>query len=258
MVFWTGTLTTAHIEVFHDRITTFADTTADEVLLYAALASNANNKVGRTMSLLLTDADLRLVDMCCVVDREPKDDPIDKAIFESLEKRFGGDKAAKGMLERYRPQAFFPFDAAIKRTVARVLDKETGRTLTISKGLVDKVLSTGEDGAEGGTWDCKDLDQIRGPVRETDAKMGKRGYKTLGLVSECRPIKTTGQPKSETREEVMILNPLFSSLQAVSIDNGPVVFYGIIPMLDPPRHDTAETLRKLQELGITIKMITGR
>jgi len=32
---------------------------------------------------------------------------------------------------------------------------------------------------------------------------------------------------------------------------------GMIPMFDPPRHDTAETIKKAQELGIGVKMITG-
>jgi H+-transporting ATPase len=32
---------------------------------------------------------------------------------------------------------------------------------------------------------------------------------------------------------------------------------GIIPMFDPPRDDTADTIKRIQELGIKVKMITG-
>jgi H+-transporting ATPase len=32
---------------------------------------------------------------------------------------------------------------------------------------------------------------------------------------------------------------------------------GIIPMFDPPRDDTAATIKRIQELGVKVKMITG-
>lgn len=34
-------------------------------------------------------------------------------------------------------------------------------------------------------------------------------------------------------------------------------FVGILPMLDPPRHDTAETISNIRFNGIRVKMITG-
>ena len=46
-------------------------------------------------------------------------------------------------------------------------------------------------------------------------------------------------------------------VQAISIDDEPMKFIGIIPMLDPPREDTKETIGQLKQLGIRIKMITG-
>lgn len=32
---------------------------------------------------------------------------------------------------------------------------------------------------------------------------------------------------------------------------------GIIPMLDPPRHDTATTISRALDLGVVVKMLTG-
>lgn len=32
---------------------------------------------------------------------------------------------------------------------------------------------------------------------------------------------------------------------------------GLLPLFDPPRHDSAETIRKALELGVSVKMITG-
>ncbi|KAL8492971.1 hypothetical protein ACS0TY_024248 [Phlomoides rotata] len=34
-------------------------------------------------------------------------------------------------------------------------------------------------------------------------------------------------------------------------------FLGLLPLFDPPRHDSAETIRKALELGVNVKMITG-
>ncbi|KAI8551336.1 hypothetical protein RHMOL_Rhmol06G0178100 [Rhododendron molle] len=38
---------------------------------------------------------------------------------------------------------------------------------------------------------------------------------------------------------------------------GPWKFCGLLPLFDPPRHDSAETIRKAFHLGVCVKMITG-
>lgn len=35
------------------------------------------------------------------------------------------------------------------------------------------------------------------------------------------------------------------------------IMTGIIPLFDPPRDDTADTIKRIQELGVRVKMITG-
>lgn len=35
-------------------------------------------------------------------------------------------------------------------------------------------------------------------------------------------------------------------------------FLGLLPLFDPPRHDSAETIRRALNLGVSVKMITGR
>jgi H+-transporting ATPase len=32
---------------------------------------------------------------------------------------------------------------------------------------------------------------------------------------------------------------------------------GLLPLFDPPRHDTGDTVRRALELGVSVKMITG-
>lgn len=38
---------------------------------------------------------------------------------------------------------------------------------------------------------------------------------------------------------------------------GPWQFVGLMPLFDPPRHDSAETIRRALNLGVSVKMITG-
>ena len=38
---------------------------------------------------------------------------------------------------------------------------------------------------------------------------------------------------------------------------GPWEFVALLPLFDPPRHDSAETIKKALNLGVNVKMITG-
>lgn len=40
-------------------------------------------------------------------------------------------------------------------------------------------------------------------------------------------------------------------------EGDPWEFVGLLPLFDPPRHDSAETIRKALDLGVNVKMITG-
>lgn len=38
---------------------------------------------------------------------------------------------------------------------------------------------------------------------------------------------------------------------------GPWQFVGLMPLFDPPRHDSADTIMRALNLGVNVKMITG-
>src|SRR2546428_681304 len=44
---------------------------------------------------------------------------------------------------------------------------------------------------------------------------------------------------------------------AVSQDDGPWAFLGILPLLDPPRPDSKSTIARAREYGVQVKMVTG-
>jgi H+-transporting ATPase len=44
---------------------------------------------------------------------------------------------------------------------------------------------------------------------------------------------------------------------AVSVDGGVWEYVGTLPLLDPPREDSAASLRAIKARGVSVKMITG-
>lgn len=58
---------------------------------------------------------------------------------------------------------------------------------------------------------------------------------------------------------LLILLVCLQEVPAKSKDSpgGPWQFVGLLPLFDPPRHDSAETIRRALNLGVNVKMITG-
>jgi H+-transporting ATPase len=69
-------------------------------------------------------------------------------------------------------------------------------------------------------------------VKEVDTGLSSSGYKTLA-VAVCE-----GNARELGESAVW-------------------GFAGLLPMLDPPRHDTPDTIESLQHANISVKMITG-
>ena len=46
--------------------------------------------------------------------------------------------------------------------------------------------------------------------------------------------------------------------KAKESEGGPWQLVGLLPLFDPPRHDSAETIRQALNLGVNVKMITGK
>lgn len=65
-------------------------------------------------------------------------------------------------------------------------------------------------------------------------KFAERGLRSLGVARQEVPAGTKDSP------------------------GGPWEFVGLLPLFDPPRHDSAETIRRALDLGVSVKMITGR
>jgi H+-transporting ATPase len=121
-------------------------------------------------------------------------------------------------LKDYRQTRFVPFDPVSKRTEADVT--RDGATCTVTKGAPQVVIGLCEHdlGSDGD----------RGALRhatDTVAQLAARGYRTLGVARQK--------------------------------DGGPWRLLGLLPLTDPPRPDSADTIRRAGEHGLAVKMLTG-
>lgn len=116
---------------------------------------------------------------------------------------------------------FLPFNPVDKRTAITYIDSN-GNWIRASKGAPEQILNL-----------CQEKEEIAGKVHSIIDKFAERGLRSLGVAYQEVPEQTKESP------------------------GGPWTFCGLLPLFDPPRHDSAETIRRALNLGVCVKMITG-
>ncbi|KAL2661707.1 hypothetical protein AAZV13_03G219100 [Glycine max] len=116
---------------------------------------------------------------------------------------------------------FLPFNPVDKRTAITYIDFD-GNFHRASKGAPEQILDL-----------CQEKDQIAKKVHTIIDKFAERGLRSLAVAYQEIPEKSKDSP------------------------GGPWTFCGLLPLFDPPRHDSAETIRRALNLGVCVKMITG-
>jgi len=116
---------------------------------------------------------------------------------------------------------FLPFNPVEKRTAITYIDSN-GDWHRSSKGAPEQIIDL-----------CELKGDSRKKAHDIIDNFANRGLRSLGVARQTVPEKT--------KESA----------------GGPWEFVGLLPLFDPPRHDSAETIRKALELGVNVKMITG-
>ncbi|ODV58479.1 plasma-membrane proton-efflux P-type ATPase [Ascoidea rubescens DSM 1968] len=124
---------------------------------------------------------------------------------------------ARESLTKYRVLEFRPFDP-ISKKVTSVVQAPSGQVIVCTKGAPLFILRTVEAEADI-------PEEIRENYENKVAEFASRGFRSLGI--------------------------------ARKVGNRPFEILGIMPCLDPPRDDTAETIREAHNLGLRVKMLTG-
>ncbi|CAA2995538.1 plasma membrane ATPase 4 [Olea europaea subsp. europaea] len=116
---------------------------------------------------------------------------------------------------------FLPFNPVDKRTALTYIDSN-GNWHRASKGAPEQILTL-----------CNCKEDLKKKVHATIDKFAERGLRSLAVARQEVPEKSKDAP------------------------GGPWQFVGLLSLFDPPRHDSAETIRRALNLGVNVKMITG-
>ncbi|XP_027168354.1 plasma membrane ATPase 4-like [Coffea eugenioides] len=116
---------------------------------------------------------------------------------------------------------FLPFNPVDKRTAITYFDSR-GDWYRVSKGAPEQIADL-----------CGLREDMKRKLHSIIDKFADRGLRSLAVAQQTVPEKTKeGQ-------------------------GGPWVFVGLLPLFDPPRHDSGETIKRALHLGVNVKMITG-
>ncbi|XP_008393957.2 plasma membrane ATPase 4 [Malus sylvestris] len=116
---------------------------------------------------------------------------------------------------------FLPFNPVDKRTALTYIDSD-GNWHRASKGAPEQILTL-----------CNCKEDFKKRVHAVIDKFAERGLRSLAVARQQVPEKTKESQGT------------------------PWQFVGLLPLFDPPRHDSAETIRRALNLGVNVKMITG-
>ncbi|KAK8618667.1 hypothetical protein V6N13_132651 [Hibiscus sabdariffa] len=116
---------------------------------------------------------------------------------------------------------FLPFNPVDKRTAITYIDSD-GNWYRASKGAPEQILNL-----------CEATQETAEKANAIIDRFAERGLRSLGVAFQEVPERTKESP------------------------GGPWTFCGLLPLFDPPRHDSAETIRRALNLGVCVKMITG-
>ncbi|CAI0420919.1 unnamed protein product [Linum tenue] len=123
---------------------------------------------------------------------------------------------------------FLPFNPVDKRTAITYIDGQ-GNWHRVSKGAPEQIIEL-----------CNLSESAKKKALSIIDKFADRGLRSLavGRQVNINPTKTVPEKTKESA-------------------GGPWQFVGLLPLFDPPRHDSAETIRRALHLGVNVKMITG-
>ncbi|KAL9250801.1 ATPase 8, plasma membrane-type-like protein [Drosera capensis] len=140
------------------------------------------------------------------------------AIDASIVNMLGDPKEARAGIQEIH---FLPFNPVDKRTAITYIDSD-GNWHRCSKGAPEQII---------------DLCELKGETLKRAHSVidsyADRGLRSLAVCKQTVPEKN--------KESA----------------GDPWEFVGLLPLFDPPRHDSAETIRRALDLGVNVKMITG-
>ena len=147
-------------------------------------------------------------------------------------------------IAQYEMLAGIPFDFERRRS-ASIVRGATGQKLLIVKGAVDEVLALCTSVREGGVAVGLDAARRRVLQQQADA-LSRDGYRVL-LVAEKQLAFLDLTPDAIDDDDDDGLRQLESAM----------TLEGLLSFIDPPKEDAAESISRLRDLGVEVKVLTG-
>src|SRR5450432_263907 len=138
----------------------------------------------------------------------------------------------KSTSTQYVVQSEIPYDFIRKRLSIQV--KNEKENFTITKGALNSILEICNQ-AETEKEELISLKDIKTVILEKYQQLSASGYRVLGIA-----YKVTENDRNFTRDQ-----------------EKDMIFLGFITLYDPPKKNFHETLEKLKQLGVQLKLITG-
>ncbi|RZB46058.1 ATPase 11, plasma membrane-type isoform B [Glycine soja] len=187
-----------------------------------------------------------VVQMAARAARLENQDAIDASIVGML----GDPKEARAGIQEVH---FLPFNPTDKRTAITYIDSES-KMHRVSKGAPEQILNLARNKSE-----------IERRVHSVIDKFADRGLRSLAVAYQVHMHLCSFFCGGDSKFKLQCMS-LLTAFIIISQEvpdgkkesqGGPWQFIGLLPLFDPPRHDSAETIRRALNLGVNVKMITG-
>lgn len=143
---------------------------------------------------------------------------------------------------KWKQLAEFPFDSDVKKMSVIFEEAASNKKYVFTKGAVERVIYSCTTVFNGETESSVELDDdYREEILANMESLASMGLRVLALASK----EYTG-PNPEKGED-LDRNGIESEL----------VFRGLVGLYDPPRPETAGSVRQCQKAGIEVHMLTG-
>jgi Na+-exporting ATPase len=145
-----------------------------------------------------------------------------------------GEKAA------WKQVAEFPFDSDVKKMSVIFEELETSKQFVFTKGAVERVITSCTTIYTGGDEPIELTDAGRDEILQNMEALAALGLRVLALSSKpWEENASLGQEIDRTKVEAGL------------------TFRGLVGLYDPPRPETAHSVRQCQKAGIQVHMLTG-
>lgn len=168
-------------------------------------------------------------------------DPTEIAI-QVFASRFNWNRLrlSQGESSQWREIAEFPFDSDVKKMSVIFEERESKKQWLFTKGAVERVLTSCPKYAVGD--EIKDFpEEVKEDVLRNMEALARLGLRVLALASKT---------------DIRHVNHNEAELNRAEFEQD-LVFRGLVGLYDPPRPESAPSVRKCHEAGISVHMLTG-